>query len=257
MQSYAGFNQVAQQPGVGFATGYAQQAQPMQTSNANNNTQQSASSSKFSQSNGVGEYKGETKKGEVFTDIRIALVCQSNLNRSMESHHLLKERGYTVWSYGAGSKIRLPGETPYKPNIYDFGTSYEFILGDLKKKNQQRYSRNGMLAMLERDKKVKTKPERWQDEKSHFDLVITYESRVFDVVVQDIESRATNENRPVHIINLDTPDSHSDANIGAKLTHQLIDKLQKSDDWENVITEVLDTFEKDNGKPVLHTVLFY
>lgn len=41
-----------------------------------------------------------------------------------------------------------------------------------------------MLAMLERDKKVKTKPERWQDEKSHFDLVITYESRVFDVVVQ-------------------------------------------------------------------------
>lgn len=70
-------------------------------------------------------------------------------------------------------------------------------------------------------------------------------------------------------------DSHSDANIGAKLTHQLIDKvwrrsfrfhttymslylqLQKSDDWENVITEVLDQFEKDNGKPVLHTVLFY
>ena len=41
----------------------------------------------------------------------IALICQSNLNRSMEAHHLLQiTHGYhNIYSYGIGTKIRLPG----------------------------------------------------------------------------------------------------------------------------------------------------
>lgn len=39
--------------------------------------------------------------------------------------------------------------------------------------------------MLERNAKVKEAPERWQDERNEkFDFVITFEDRVFDVVVE-------------------------------------------------------------------------
>ncbi len=70
--------------------------------------------------------------------MRIALVCQSNLNRSMEAHLVLSQSGYNVCSYGAGTRVKLPGETQSEPNIYDFGTSYDFIYKDLLKKNQSR-----------------------------------------------------------------------------------------------------------------------
>lgn len=72
--------------------------------------------------------------------LSIALVCHSNVNRSMEAHAILSANGYRfVGSYGAGSKIRLPGETITKPNVYDFGTSYSYMISDLKHKNQSRY----------------------------------------------------------------------------------------------------------------------
>ena len=58
--------------------------------------------------------------------IRIALVCQSNLNRSMEAHWLLQETGnIRSYSFGAGTKVRLPGETIDRPHVYEFGTTYD------------------------------------------------------------------------------------------------------------------------------------
>lgn len=35
-------------------------------------------------------------------DIHIALICQSNVNRSMEAHAMLQKHGYKAYSYGAG-----------------------------------------------------------------------------------------------------------------------------------------------------------
>ena len=57
--------------------------------------------------------------------------------------------------------MRLPGETIYRPNVYDFGTPYEVILKDLEKKNKERYTRNGMIGMVDRDRRVKRAPERY------------------------------------------------------------------------------------------------
>jgi len=52
-------------------------------------------------------------------------VCQSNLNRSMEAHWLLQEEGnIRAYSFGAGTKVRLPGETLQTPHVYEFGTPY-------------------------------------------------------------------------------------------------------------------------------------
>jgi len=190
---------------------------------------------------------------------KIGLICQSNLNRSMESHALLLRKGFkNVRSFGAGSKIRLPGEAAHKPNVYDFGTTYDEIVSDLKKKNETRYERNGMLKMLERDKTIKIRPERWQDEKEHFDLAFTYDKRVFENVIADIESRRSSSSfNPIHIINIETPDSHTEAVTGADITLLTVEKLSKSSDWENDLTNILDFAEKEFKKPMLHVVQFY
>lgn len=48
-----------------------------------------------------------------------------------------------------------------------------------------RYKQNGILNMLERNMKVKRAPERWQEETTkHFDIVITFDQRVYDMLVE-------------------------------------------------------------------------
>lgn len=47
-----------------------------------------------------------------------------------------------------------------------------------------RYTQNGILHMLDRNKRIKSKPERFQSCKDKFDLVITCEERVYDQVLE-------------------------------------------------------------------------
>ncbi len=47
-----------------------------------------------------------------------------------------------------------------------------------------RYRQNGILNLVERNAKIKTAPERWQDQQNVFDVVITFEEKVFDIVVE-------------------------------------------------------------------------
>jgi RNA polymerase II subunit A C-terminal domain phosphatase SSU72 len=104
-----------------------------------------------------------------------------------------------VFSYGTGNAVRLPGPSPerfagrrrwtrgsialHRPNVYDFGVPYETMQNDLTAKDAALYERNGVLAMLQRNKAVKPAPERWQTTQQTFDIVVTFETRVFDAVV--------------------------------------------------------------------------
>lgn len=49
-----------------------------------------------------------------------------------------------------------------------------------------RYKRNGLLPMLKRNTSVKLAPQRWQDNAGDgvFDMIMTFEERVFDLVVE-------------------------------------------------------------------------
>jgi hypothetical protein len=48
----------------------------------------------------------------------------------------------------------------------------------------RRYKQNGILNMLERNMLIKRAPERWQETTKHFDIVITFDQRVYDMVVE-------------------------------------------------------------------------
>uniref|UniRef100_A0A2N9EJ65 protein-serine/threonine phosphatase n=1 Tax=Fagus sylvatica TaxID=28930 RepID=A0A2N9EJ65_FAGSY len=115
-----------------------------------------------------------------------AMVCSSNQNRSMEAHSLLKRQGFNVSSYGTGAHVKLPGPSLREPNVYDFGTPYKQMFDDLRRKDPELYKRNGILPMLKRNSAVKLAPQRWQENAADgsFDVVFTFEEKVFDMVVE-------------------------------------------------------------------------
>ncbi|KAJ3204680.1 RNA polymerase II subunit A C-terminal domain phosphatase, partial [Clydaea vesicula] len=147
------------------------------------------------------------------SNFRLAVICASNQNRSMDAHCKLLENGFECSSFGTGSQVRMPGPTIDKPNNYDFGTPYEYMYNDLQKKDKNLYTQNGLLKMLDRNRKIKTAPERFQDNHDIFDILITCEERCFDSVLDELANRGGNLNIPVCVINVEIKDNHEDAFI--------------------------------------------
>ncbi|KYM82180.1 RNA polymerase II subunit A C-terminal domain phosphatase SSU72 [Atta colombica] len=154
--------------------------------------------------------------------ISVAVICSSNMNRSMEAHAFLSKKGFNVKSFGTGDKVKLPGTAPDRPNIYDFGTSYDEIYNDLLMKDKQYYTQNGLLHMLDRNRRIKPRPERFQLSKDKFDILISCEERVYDQVIECMESKIKEDNQPVHLINIDIQDNHEEATVGSFLICELV-----------------------------------
>uniref|UniRef100_A0A8C7TKG8 RNA polymerase II subunit A C-terminal domain phosphatase SSU72 n=1 Tax=Oncorhynchus mykiss TaxID=8022 RepID=A0A8C7TKG8_ONCMY len=186
--------------------------------------------------------------------LRVAVVCSSNQNRSMEAHNILSKRGFEVRSFGTGSHVKLPGPAPDKPNVYDFKTTYEQMYNDLVRKDKELYTQNGILHMLDRNKRIKSRPERFQSCKDQFDLVITFVKYQLGIVNT---SREQETFTPVHVINVDIQDNHEEATLGAFLICELCQCIQHTDDMENEMDELLQEFEDKSNRPFLHTVCFY
>jgi len=191
------------------------------------------------------------------TQLRLAVVCSSNMNRSMEAHARLHKKGYNVLSFGTGEKIKLPGPSLSQPNVYEFGTSYEEIYQDLAKKDKVMYKQNGILHMLDRNRIIKPRPDRLQDSDKQFDVIMTAEERVYDQVLEHFEQRGSKEDQLVHVINMDIQDNQEEATIGAFLFHELVQMFTGSLDLDNEIDELLQDFEMKCKRPILHSVLFY
>jgi RNA polymerase II subunit A C-terminal domain phosphatase SSU72 len=188
--------------------------------------------------------------------VHFALVCASNQNRSMAAHYLFLQSGLRASSFGTGTQVKLPGKSLHKPNVYEFGTKYVDMLNDLKNQDEKFYTQNGLLSMLTRNMSVKEAPERWTTRKGHYDIVFTFEDRVFDAVVEDLAHSSTQFDRPVHVINMTVKDNHEEADRNAKICVEFCSMIDRSDDWENEIVTLVRNFETENNRRLLHVVLF-
>ncbi|KAG5362843.1 RNA polymerase II subunit A C-terminal domain phosphatase SSU72 [Yarrowia sp. B02] len=192
------------------------------------------------------------------TELKMCTVCASNQNRSMEAHRVLKEAGFDVESYGTGSAVRLPGPAYDKPNIYAFGTPYDDIYKELSAQDERLYTANGLLTMLDRNRKIKTAPERWVEHKNVFDVVFTCEERCFEAVCDDLMDRGEKLQRPVHVINVDIRDNHEDSVIGAQGILKLAKSLNESKDLDAEIMGIMDSWQEQHPKlPLMHSVGYF
>ena len=191
-------------------------------------------------------------------DYKICTVCASNQNRSMEAHNVLKKAGFVVDSYGTGSAVRLPGPSADKPNVYVFGTPYDDIYHELEEKDNKLYTANGLLQMLDRNRNIKTAPERWQDSLRTYDIVFTCEERCYDAVCDDLINRGGHNNKPVHVINVNIKDNHEEALVGGQAILDLATVMSKSDHLEGEIMSLLESWqERWPNLPVLHSICFF
>ncbi|XP_057551087.1 RNA polymerase II subunit A C-terminal domain phosphatase SSU72 like protein 3-like [Hippopotamus amphibius kiboko] len=189
--------------------------------------------------------------------LRVAVVCMSNMNRSMEAHGILRKKGFRVRSFGAGSHVRLPGPARNLPVVYDFSTTYEQMRKDLLHKDGDRYRSNGILHILGRNERIKPHPERFQECRDPFDVIFTCQESVYDRVVEDLCTREQETCQPVHVINVDMEDTLEDATLGALIICELCQRLQQADDLEDHLAQLLLAMEEKTGRSFLHTVCFY
>lgn len=79
--------------------------------------------------------------------------------------------------------------------------------------------------MLDRNRRIKKQPEKFQHCQDKFDIIITAEERVYDQVIEFMESREPLHNQPVHVINMDIQDNHEEATLGAFLICDMISEV--------------------------------
>ena len=59
--------------------------------------------------------------------LRFAVVCSSNMNRSMEAHSFLQKKGYDIKSYGTGQMIKVQLLQKMISNIFKSCIKFLFI----------------------------------------------------------------------------------------------------------------------------------
>lgn len=111
--------------------------------------------------------------------------------------------------------------------------------------------------MLDRNRRLKLAPERFQNCEEKFDVIVTCEERVYDQVVEFFETKGNVSNVPVHLINLDIIDNHDEAVKGAFIISDLVTQLTTASDLDNEIDEILAQVEDQTDKNFLHCIMFY
>lgn len=110
--------------------------------------------------------------------------------------------------------------------------------------------------MLKRNANVKLAPEKFQYNHDAFDLIFTFEDRVFEAVLEDLQSRPLRYNRVCHILNLNVKDNHEEAEKGASICVDFLKQVMQMDDWEHELSSVVAQFENVLSQKLLHVVMF-
>jgi RNA polymerase II subunit A C-terminal domain phosphatase SSU72 len=161
---------------------------------------------------------------------------------------------YGIDSMKTASRIpyRLPGRTAMEPRIFKFGTPYEEMYQQMSSTAEDAayFERNGVLQLCSRGAAVKRAPERWQDISSEdaakHDVVIAFEERIFDAVIEDLQLREPTEDfRPIHVVCLDTKDNPHEAARQGTVALRLCWQLEQCKELELEAADVIDQFQKE------------
>ena len=182
-----------------------------------------------------------------------------DMNRSMEAHGVLQRAGFAaISSYGVGSCVRLPHRTNPKGNAFEFGTPYSAIKENMLAQGDARwYEQMGLIKMLDRNINIKDHPEKWQalhtSRLQRLDIVVCFEERVYDILVDDIQGREPVDFVPLHVINLDIKDNQEEALAGGQLVLELCRACQQArqgalangddPDVTEILPQVIESFE--------------
>ena len=181
----------------------------------------------------------------------------------MEAHVVLGNAGLKTESYGTGTNVRLPGRTAMEPRIFKFGTPYADMYHQmsLTQDDYAFFQRTGILSLCQRGAAVKRAPQRWQDTPTEdivlHDVVICFEERIYDAVVQDVQMREpTNDLNPILILCLDTKDNPREAERQGRVALQLCWQLEHCADIETDGPEILEAFSKERESETSVKVLY-
>ncbi len=64
-----------------------------------------------------------------------------------------------------------------------------------------------MLNLLQRNRRIKERPERFQASQERFDVIFTCEEKVYDNVIASFEEKDNVSEQPVHVVNMDVVNS--------------------------------------------------
>lgn len=73
------------------------------------------------------------------------------------------------------------------------------------------------MHTLDRNRRIKSHPERFQECAERFDILVTCEERIYDQVLECMENKEPVDNSIVHVVNIDIQDNLEEATIGAFL----------------------------------------
>jgi RNA polymerase II subunit A C-terminal domain phosphatase SSU72 len=142
--------------------------------------------------------------------------------------------------------------------VYRFGTPYQDMYSDLSNQDTSLYTRNGILALLDRNKNIKPAPERFQDNHLVFNVLITCEQRCFDAVCEELMRRGGINNKPVHVINVEIKDSIEEASKGAQIILSVANELRSAEQMlEERIWDILEEARVKHGDIFLYHVSYY
>lgn len=164
-----------------------------------------------------------------------ACICYNNLNRSMEGHRKLKQRGFKVCSYGVGPCVSTVGDLKF-----EFGTKYSKIKEDVEQKikDDNRYTedeKRRILDLYQRDADTKDAPEDFKatfgkdkDVKT-FDVIFTYDYKdVLPEVLKVFDDYGDARFKLCFVVNIDTKDDFENAELSANVTEDLVDEMENT-----------------------------